>query len=189
MGQAHARLGAPDPRLTLNNLDFRLGSLLQSWKKDDPPPQRVKPLPLPVLSQVWTIAQGEDTPLTSAAASCLIAGFFFLLRPGEYLGNPFRRGSQIFRLCDLQFWISSRALDLFTCPEPDLRASTFVTLTFTQQKNGVRNKRSRHTSLCPVQALVDRALALRAQGATPDTTINAVRPAPGAAFKYLSGRF
>ena len=77
MGQAHARLGAADPRLNpVGKFDFRLGSLLQAWAKADAPPQRVKPLPLPVVAQVWAMAQGEGTPHAIAAASCLITGFF-----------------------------------------------------------------------------------------------------------------
>ena len=191
VGQAHSRLGAPDPRLnTLGKVDFRLSSLLQAWTKDDAPPNRVKPLPLPVVAQVWNLAQGEATPLAEAAASCLIFGFFFLLRPGEYLGNPARRGAHMFRLQDVQFWIGSRALDHLACSEADLRAATFVTLTFTQQKNGVRNVRighgrSGHPSLCPVTALASRVLTLRAQGATAETTLNAVRSSPTAPFRYI----
>jgi hypothetical protein len=97
----------------------------------------------------------------------------------------------MFRLQDVQFWIGSRALDHLTCPEADMHAATFVTLTFTQQKNGVRNERighgrSGHPSLCPVTALATRVLALRSQGATADTTLNAVRSSPSSAFRYIS---
>ena len=192
MGQAHARLGTPIPRLTAHQkLDFRLSALLQAWKKADPPPQRVKPLPLPVVTQVWALAQGEATSQAFAAALCLITGFFFLLRPGEYLSNPHRPGTHMFRICDVQFWIGSQALDHMTCPDADLHAKTFVTPTFTNHKNGVRNERighgrSGHLSLCHVHALVARVLALRAQGATSDTTLNAYCPTPTAPFRYLS---
>jgi hypothetical protein len=192
VGQAHARLGTPDPRLTAGSkLDFRLGSLLQAWKKADPPPQRVKPLPLPVVAQVCAMARGESSPMALAAAECLVFGFFFLLRPGEYLGDPTRPNAHMFRLRDIQFWIGSRALDHLACPPSDLLAATFVTLTFTQQKNGVRNERighgrSHHPSLCPVTALASRVLTLRTQNASPDTTLNAVRPIPTAPFRHLS---
>ena len=193
VGQAHARLGSADPRLNARGkVEFRLASLLQAWKKADAPPQhRVRPLPLPVVVQVWALAQGESTPLAQAAASCLITGFFFLLRPGEYLGNPARRGAHMFRMQDVQFWIGSRALNLFTCPAADLQAATFVTLTFTQQKNGVRNERighgrSGHPSLCPVTALASRVLTLREQGATAETTLNAVRPTHSSPFRHIS---
>jgi hypothetical protein len=37
VGQAFARLGAPDPRLTpLGVLDYRLASLFRAWSKADP---------------------------------------------------------------------------------------------------------------------------------------------------------
>lgn len=192
MGQAHARLGSPDPRLNaLGKVEFRLASLLHAWGKADAPPHRVRPLPLPVVAQVWALAQGESTPLAHAAASCLIFGFFFLLRPGEYLGNPAQRGAHMFRLQDVQFWIGSRALNHFTCSDDDLRAATFATLTFTQQKNGVRNERighgrSGHPSLCPVTALATRVLTLREQGAPAETTLNAVRPTPSSPFRHIS---
>ena len=137
------------------------------------------------------MAQGESTPHAIAAASCLIIGFFFLLRPGEYLGNPHRAGAHPFKMGNIQFWIGSRALNHFTCPAADLHAATFVTLTFTDQKNAVRNERighgrSGHPSLCPVTALATRILALRAEGATEDTSLNAVRPSSTAGFCYIS---
>ena len=185
-------MGSPDPRLTpAGKLDLRLAALLQAWKKADPPPSRVKPLPLPVVSQVYAMAHGEATPRALAAASCLIIGFFFLLRPGEYLGNPARPDAHPFRLGDVQFWIGSRALDHLHCSEADLRAASFVTLTFSTQKNGVRGERighgrSGHASLCPVHALVTRVLTLRSQGATADTPLNAVRSSPTAAFRFIS---
>ena len=189
MGQAYAGMGALDPRLNPHGaMDFRLSSLFQSWKHDDAPPSRVKPLPLPVVAQVCTSALVEATPLARAAAHCLIFGFFFLLRPGEYLGPP---RPSIFRLCDVQFWIGSRALDTATCADADLLAATFVALTFTQQKNGVRNEtighgRSGHPQLCPVLAVAARVIDLRVQGASSETTLNAVRPAPTAPFSHIT---
>jgi len=70
------------------------------------------------------------------------------------------------QLKDLQVWIGGQALDLPVCPSDDLRAATFATLTFTQQKNGICNERighdrSGHLTLCPVLALVMQVLALR----------------------------
>ena len=188
IGQAYARLGSPDPRLNLHgDLDFRLSSLYRAWQRDDAPPTRVKPLPLSVVGHVWTMAAAEDTADAHAAAQTLVIGFYFLLRPGEYLGAP--RASNphgsLFRLADVQFWLGSRALCPLTCSDADLLASTFVCLTFTNQKNGVRNEtighgRSGHPHLCPVHCLALRVLALRAHGLIdPTTPLNAVLPRPG----------
>lgn len=86
-----------------------------------------------------------------------------------------------------------RALATATCCDAeDLLAATFVTLTFTQQKqNGVRNEMIGHGCLghphiCPVLALASRVIMLRAQGASPETALNAVRTHPGAPFPYFT---
>ena len=193
MGQTYARMGAPDPRLDMHgNLDIRLSSLLRAWAKADPPPQRVKPLPLSVLAQVWATAHALPTPLSVAAAEMLALGFFFLLRPGEYLGRPPPPPAHgpLFRVGDIQLWIGSRALDTFACADAELLSATFVTLTFTEQKNGVRNEtighgRSGHPHLCPVTVVAARLQFLRAAGADALTPLNAVRPTPGAPFRFI----
>jgi hypothetical protein len=184
-------MGAVDPRLDRHgHLDFRLSSLYQAWSNADEPPSRVKPLPLQLLTHTVTLAYGENTPDSCAAAQCLIVGFYFLLRPGEYMGIPDATTDNMFRLKDLTLWIGSRALDIFSCPIADLQASTFATLTFTRQKNGVRNEkighgRSGHPLLCPVLALVARVVALRALHAPPTTPLNAYALAPGAPLRFI----
>ena len=50
VAQEMAAVGSPDPRMNVfGKIDFRLSSLWQSWKHEDPPPHRVKPIPLKVL--------------------------------------------------------------------------------------------------------------------------------------------
>lgn len=108
VGQTYARLGAPDPRLNVNGeVDLRLTSLFRAWRRDDEPPTRVKPLPaLPVVACVYSVEQKDPTPRALAAADMFVIGFFFLLRPGEYLGiPPIDRSGPIFRLQDIQLWI------------------------------------------------------------------------------------
>ena len=80
-------------------------------------------------------------------------------------------------------------MDLPVCPSDDLCVATFATLTFTQQKNGVRNERighdrSGHLTLCPVLALVMRVLALRHLQAPPTTPLNVFAMGPGVCFQY-----
>ena len=139
MGQAYAGLGASDPRLNVHGaLDFRLASLYRAWSKHDPAPSRVKPLPMTLLAHVVSLARREASMLAAAEMNTLILGYFFLLRPGEYLGRPNPRLDDLFRIRDLSMWVGSRAIDPLSCPLPDLLAATFATLTFTRQKNGVR---------------------------------------------------
>ena len=192
IGQKYARLGTSDPRLNAHgDLDLRLTSLYRAWQRDDAPPSRVKPLPLSVVAQVGTASALENSAGALAAAHLLVVSFFFLLRPGDYLGEPSPNASaSLFRLQDVQFWIGSRALDTLLCPEADLLASTFVCLTFTNQKNGVRNEtighgRSGHPVLCPVHCLARRVIALRQGTSSPTTPLNAVPVGP-TSFRYIS---
>ena len=85
-----------------------------------------------LLAQVVSLARMEHSVLSAAEANTLILGYFFLLRPGEYLfrSNPLL--DDPFRLRDLSMWVGARAIDPLTCPIADLCAATFVTLTFTR---------------------------------------------------------
>lgn len=66
---------------------FALHSCIrQARAKFDEPPSRVKPLSLSLLTQTVTLALQEKTALASASAECLVFAYYFLLRPGEYLG-------------------------------------------------------------------------------------------------------
>ena len=91
-------------------------------------------------------------------------------------------------------WVGARAIDPLTCPIADLYAATFVTLTFTRQKNGVRGEkvghgRSDHPQLCPVLCLVERVRALRSIQASPSTPLNAFAPSrPGGPFRHVTAK-
>jgi len=85
VGQVLASLGSPDPRLTANGkLDLRLTQQLSAYKKQDPPPSRVKPVPFPIIAQTVSFCHTANTPASNTMANMLLLGFFFLLRPGEY---------------------------------------------------------------------------------------------------------
>ena len=113
----------------------------------------------------------------------IILAFFFLLRPGEYTATA--SDNTPFRLADIRLAIGGQYLDPFLATEADLEAATFVSLTFTTQKNSVRGEvialgRSGDPSLCPVRAVVRRVLHLREHGAVPDTPL---------AVYYLNGHW
>ena len=175
---------------THGNLDFRLTTLYRAWGKHDDPPARVKPLPLSLLTQAVTLMYQDGGPSALACAQCLVVAYYFLLRPGEYLGFPNEVSDNMFRIRDLQLWVGSRALDTLVSPVADLQAATFATLTFTRQKNGVRGEkighgRSGHPQLCPVLSLVARVLTLRALHAPPSTPPNAYCSPPATPLRYL----
>jgi hypothetical protein len=163
VGQAFSSLGLPDPRLTLTGaLDLRLARQLTSYNKQDPPPNRVKPIPLSVLRHAVRCARHLNTPFHHALADMITLGFYFLLRPGEYAdtANP---ESSPFRVCDVHLFRNGARISaqhLAAGHQP-----TFVALEFTTQKNGVRGELiglgpSGDSTFCPVQAVTNRMLTL-----------------------------
>jgi hypothetical protein len=109
--------------------------------------------------------------------------FFFLLRPGEYTGTS--SDTTPFTLQDVQCWIGQQRFLATTIPLDDLSRVTFVALTFTTQKNGVRGEviglgRSGNPVFCPVVALTRRILHLRSYRAPANTPLATfyLSPAP-----------
>jgi hypothetical protein len=117
-----------------------------------------------------------------AISDMVILAFFFLLRPGEYTGTS--SNTTPFTLRDIQLFVDQQRVNLLTCDDNILLATTFGTLEFTTQKNGVRGEviglGSTPEYFCPVKALQRRVLHLRTHSAPPTTPI---------ASYYLSGRW
>jgi hypothetical protein len=183
IAQTLAAVGTPDPRLnSFGQIDVRLSSLWQSWKRTDPPPTRVKPIPVQVLRQLVDTTRHLADPMMSAVSDMIILAFFFLLRPGEYTGTS--SNTTPFTLRDIQLFIASQRVNLLTCSDAILESTTFGTLEFTTQKNGVRGEviglGSTPAYFCPVKALQRRVLHLRRHSA-PSTT-------PIASY-FLAGRW
>ena len=68
----------------------------------------------------------------------IIIAFFFLLRPVEYTST--KSDSSPFSLSDVTFSVVRTVFDTTTATDNELVAATFVILTFSTQKNGVRGK-------------------------------------------------
>jgi hypothetical protein len=113
-----------------------------------------------ILRHVAALASAPSATIaTKAIADMIILAFFFLLRPGEYTGTP--SDTTPFLLQDVQLWIGQQRFLATTIPITDLSRVTFVALTFTTQKNGVRGEviglgRSGNPVLCTVIAITRR---------------------------------
>jgi hypothetical protein len=170
-------LGSEDPRKnSQGNIDFRIQRQLRSYSREDPPPDRVKPVPVTVIQHIMFVALAAATTGNLAIADMIALAFFFLLHPGEYTATP--SDTTPFRFTDVQLFIGQRRLNLLTASDAELKSSTFVTLTFTDQKNGVRGEvigldRSGNPQLCPVLCVIRRILHLRTRHAPPDTPLAA----------------
>jgi hypothetical protein len=168
-------MGAPDPRLDPSgHVDFRLTRMLKAYSKEDPAPNRVKPVPVPVLRRIMTIAAASDDEETKAIADMICIAFFFLLRPGEYAISSSE--STPFELKDVQLFRGQRRLVLQTATDAEILSATFASLTFDKQKNAVRGEVIGHAAsgaldLCPTRALARRLLHLRRHNAPPNTPL------------------
>ena len=57
VAQTFLSMGADDPRLnSALNTDFRIARMLAAWKKEDPPANRVKPIPISVIRRIAFVA-------------------------------------------------------------------------------------------------------------------------------------
>ena len=136
--------------------------MIGGWKREDPPPKRVKPIPVQVIRRVMHVALSMDDDLVQATADMIAIGFFFLCRPGEYTDDSGGDACP-FKIEDVQLFVGLTRIDLATATDEEIRCATFVTLTFTWQKNGVRGEviglaLSGDPYLCPVKSVVRHVL-------------------------------
>ena len=178
-------MGAADPRLnSALKTDFRISRMLAAWKREDPPANRVKPIPIAVIRRIAHVAQRlpPDAHFLRAVADMIIIAFFFLLRPGEYTDSA--SDTTPFTLGDVQMFIADRRLDLAADSDATILQARSASLTFTTQKNGVENEVIRlglsgHNYLCLVRAVGRRVCHLRSHGAPPSTPLARVYTGPG----------
>ena len=147
-----------DPRLSARGkLDYRLQLQYRYNTRQDPPPNRVKPILVQILRAMAAIAAASDDPKLCADADMIILAFFFLLRPGEYTGT--KSTSTSFCLCEVILSVGYTVF-LLASSEEDLLTATFTTLVFTTQENGVRGEKirqatSRNPLLCPLGRVIE----------------------------------
>ena len=153
--------------------------MLAAWKKEDPPANRVKPIPISVIRRIAYIAQHlpAGSERMQATADMIIIAFFFLLRPGEY--TDAKSDTTPFTLGDVQLAIGDRRLPLATASRAELDQARTASLTFTTQKNGVENEVIRHflsgdPYLCPVKAIIRRVCHLRLHNAPLSTPLSRI---------------
>jgi len=136
VGQKFARMGTKDIRKdATGGIDFRIQQQLRSYKKDDAPPSRVKPIPITIILYILHAACGaKRDPGSQAIADIIAIAFFYILRPGEYAGTT--TDNAAFTLDDVELHVGDRRLNIFKDPIGMIKAATSVSLAFTTQKNG-----------------------------------------------------
>jgi hypothetical protein len=127
-----------------------------------------------VVHHAANIARAHNTVEALAVINMLCIAFFFLCRPGEYTAPTGQNAP--FRLCDVTFYVGLRRVLAITATNADLDSATFVTLTFTTQKNAVRGEviglgLSGDPFVCPVLSTASRVRHLLAHNAPSDTPL------------------
>ena len=133
-------MGSPqglDPRLTKNHTrQQQLANQARSYRKADPPPHKVKPVPVQLLAHCCAALQ--PTVLGQVMADLLIVAFFYLLRPGEYTYD--KKNNHPFRLCDVTYQTPTGFFNAATVPLSQLDHATMSVLNLTTQKNLRKNQ-------------------------------------------------
>ena len=162
-----------DPRYGDHLLnDLELAQLTKAYKKTDPPPEKVKPIPLPIVRQACR--NQPNTRQGRARANAITNGFFYLLRPGEYVHSS--KYDHPIRLQDTTFHHKSGFYNGATAPITKIKTSKDVVLNFPDQKNGDKNQPINHgdtrdAKMSPVKSVRDQVLHLRANNAPPTTPL------------------
>ena len=179
VGQAFSLLGMIDPRMdrTGAKLDIRITRLLSAWKRADGGAKRRRPLPMALLQAAGRMAARADASLASKAMARLMwLGFFFLLRPGEYLAKataqfPFRLNQIFFRVGSTEFRADVIPLHLL---RENVTSLTFAGMQFDLQKNGVPDEKiglgASEQATNPVRILAAIVLELRSHRETTSNT-------------------
>ena len=189
MAEEVALVGAFDPRLMDGGAEYvGLNRQRKAYRKADPPPTKVKPIPVTLVEHA--VHAHQDTEFRRAVADLLIVGFFFLLRPGEHAYT--KENNHPFRLQDVSFDTSQGTANAVLITPAALQTAIRVHLNFTTQKNGVPNEAITHGDtvdcfLSPMKAVRRRVQHLRAAGAPPDTPLHAVYLPGGSTLRVASG--
>ena len=124
----------------------------KSYKNEDPPPKQQKALPGCVLIELH---KNRSTERSSAIADLCTGPFFFAMRSCEYLSvtGQERKTRQI-RLRNIRFFRHNR---LTPHSSQDLHLCEFVSVTFEDQKNALKNDTvtmhcSNHDLMCPIKS-------------------------------------
>lgn len=178
VGQGITRLGGRDPRMAApgsKSYHPLLNDYIEALNREDDPASRAHPVNTTILRNLPNVLEPTNPRHRHATHLCII-GFFWLLRPAEYLKGTGQTRSQAFRLCDVSFTLAGRIIPAIDLSLNDVqpRSITHATLTFTDQKNAVKGEKISHAAtsdslLCPCKALFRICKHLRRDHA-PATT-------------------
>jgi hypothetical protein len=167
VGTGITALGMPDPRKEVPGSDRNhplLASYLNALSDEDDLHTRAYPANITIIQHMYQIldtAHPIHGRFNQHIIDLCIVGFFWLLRPAEYLSTDLQGRSQAFCLQDITFMIGNRLVPATNTSLNDFNTESRITWaapTFNNQKNPVRGKQIGHAAtndpqLCPCKAL------------------------------------
>ena len=179
VGQAFSCVGAPDIRFGDDGkLDFRLSRQLRSYMKEDPPPTRVKPLPIPILMHCY-MSLRHGTEKEQLIADLIFMAFYYLLRPGESCAGGTDAPTTYFRYKDATLYQDQRRVKVTS---PRWNKVNFSQLFLSIQKNlvwgeSIGHGLSGHPFACPTKSIKRIVERLHHWKASDDTPLCAYKEA------------
>jgi hypothetical protein len=157
-------------------MDLRLTWVITGRKRTNPSPKRRKPVPKYVLFEADRLARSYNQARELAIANLIWIGFFYLLRPGEYLYTtkaryPSTLGDMVLQIGAQEYTTDTISLHL-------MHLVSYLGLTFTLQKNGFHGELIDLTTTgasiaCPVRLIICRVQQVRAYTNASDTPLYA----------------
>jgi hypothetical protein len=191
IGQTIALLGPNhhNPCLQLNGkLIFALKQQFQLYKKEDPPPTCIEPLPVKLIELAVQACIASNTEKDMCIADMITIGFFFLCCPGEHTVTF---DNEPFKLSNVQFHQDNKPVP--TQSSELLYTVDFLTLTFDTQKNRVKGKCtgygcSTSTTLCPLLSVAHQVVHLNLHKAKPDQPLCSYYHTVSKTYHYLTSQ-
>lgn len=188
VGKGISQLGQPDPRFIAPGsklLHPLLQDFLRALERDDDPASRAHPANITILQRLGTTLDLAESGPRHTYLLCIV-GFFWLLRPAEYLSGTGETRSQSFRLCDVTFVVDGSVIAAADASLNDLDLNRLerASLTFNDQKNAVRGEQITHAAttdphLCPCKSLARICEHLRQHHADATTPLHTYYDADG----------
>ena len=129
-----------------------------------------------ILLRAAELAAAGNSASDPATIDCIWMAFYFLLRPGEYV-NASSEAKHPFRLEYVECKIGHEHIfDVHLASVAQLLAATFISLTFTDEKNGIKGEKLSHVTngqpfACPFRAITRRIIHLKLYNAPLDTPL------------------
>jgi len=153
----------------------RIRALLKGFERQDPPTKKQKALTPPLLLEIFESARHSPRRWDRQVADLIIGGYSFAMRACEFCKTEKPGQTKTLRVRDIEFRESDYRLIKWDDGKRLRDRAHFVSITFTDQKNGAKMEKRSHSRsgkevLCPVRAWVSVISRIRREFGASDST-------------------